>query len=213
MVLRRRPIQQKKLCPRCGTPMVGGEEGVKSCPACYYSERTSGESKVGIRIPDEVMFEKKEESKESPIKIYQVVQDNIVSVNCLDSDTVCLVTHKKQNKIWIWKGKYTSPGEVYRAGTAATRLKASEKMYGAHTEMVSEGEEPGNFPNITGVTPEVVSQASAEVTQPEPEISEPVPEITEKKTAEVEKKEVEFEIVKLNEDKELEKKNVKFKVD
>ncbi|NVM02606.1 MAG: hypothetical protein HWN67_09740 [Candidatus Helarchaeota archaeon] len=202
MVLRRRVPPPKKMCPRCASPMIESE-GIKSCPACHYTERSGEKPKTGIKISQEVMFKPVKEDQEPKIKIFYMVQDNMVSTDNLDSDRVCLVADKIQLKIYIWKGKYTSPGEVYRAGTAATRLKTSEKMYGAQTVMVDDGEEPNDFPDITGITG---LAKTLEVQEPEPEIKEPEPE-------EPKKKKVEFEVASLEKDGEVKTKKAEFEVE
>lgn len=223
MVLRRRAPPPKKLCPRCASPMIESE-GIKSCPACHYTEKSAEKPKPSIKISDEVMFKPVSEDKEPKIKIFHMVQDNMVTTDCLDSDRVCLVADKVQTKIWIWKGKYTSPGEVYRAGTAATRLKTSERMYGAQTVMVGEGEEPTDFPDVTGVsglvtTPEVkepepeVKEPEPEIKEPEPEIKQPEVEVKEPEPEEAKKKVVEFEVASLGKDKEITTSKKEFEVE
>ncbi|MFX0138113.1 MAG: hypothetical protein ACFFDN_31005 [Candidatus Hodarchaeota archaeon] len=175
MVLRRRVPPPKKMCPRCASPMIESE-GVKSCPACHYTEKTAEKPKPTIKISDDVMFKPISEDEEPKIKIFQMVKDSMVKTDCLDSDRVCLVADKVQTKIWIWKGKYTSPGEVYRAGTAATRLKTSERMYGAQAVMVDEGEEPADFPDVTGISG---LKKTLEAEETETEIKKPETEVKE----------------------------------
>jgi uncharacterized Zn finger protein (UPF0148 family) len=221
MVLRKRVPPPKKLCPRCASPMIDSE-GIKSCPACHYSERSAEKPKTVIKISQEVMFKPVTEDQESKIKIFYMVQDNMVSTDCLDSDRVCLVADKIQTKIYIWKGKYTSPGEVYRAGTAATRLKTSERMYGAQTVMVDDGEEPSDFPDVTGISGLTktleVQESEPEIKEPEPEIKEPEPEVKEpevevKEPEEHKKKIVEFEVASLGKDSELTTRKAEFEVE
>ncbi len=221
MVLRRRVPPPKKLCPRCASPMIESE-GIKSCPACHYTERSGEKPKTEIKISQEVIFKPVKEDQEAKLKIFYMVQDNMVSTDCLDSDRVCLVADKIQTKIYIWKGKYTSPGEVYRAGTAATRLKTSEKMYGAQTIMVDEGEEPSDFPDVTGISglaktievqePEV-KEPKPEIKEPEPEVKEPEIEVKEPEPEEPKKKIVEFEVVSLGKDGEETTKKAEFEVE
>ena len=213
MVLRRRVPPPKKLCPRCASPMLD-EEGIKSCPACHYTEKTVVKEKSAIKISDDVMFKPLKEDKEPKIKIFHMVQDSMVKTDCLDSDRVCLVADKVQTKIWIWKGKYTSPGEVYRAGTAATRLKTSERMYGAQTVMVNEGEEPSDFPDVTGISGLAktmeVQEPEPKFKEPKPTIKEPEVEVKEPEPEEPKKKRVEFEVASIGKDGEIITKNKEF---
>ena len=68
----------------------------------------------------------------------------------------------RKNTIWLWKGKNARPKTVYDAGTAATRLKTSEKMFASKLVRVEEGEEPANFPDISGKQPiskEMIAEA------------------------------------------------------
>ncbi|MHA1784457.1 MAG: hypothetical protein ACTSVE_04620, partial [Candidatus Helarchaeota archaeon] len=162
MVIRDFHKKPRSLCPRCGGPMLeekdeNGNVKYKKCPACHYTVGldTKKEEPKGIKIKMDEPIEEKSED----ILIFHMVKDDMVKASELDSDHVSLVADKKQNIIFIWKGKFTSPGERFRAGTAATRLKSSERMYGAKTIMVDEGEEPDNFPDLTATAKKAEEEA------------------------------------------------------
>lgn len=210
MVLRKMPPPPKKLCPRCGSPMLTSEEGIRNCIICHFSEKILGKTATGIKISDEVTYKPIIKEEGPPIKIFKMVKDDIIKTDCLDSDHVCLITDTKQTKIWIWKGKFTSPGEVYRAGTAATRLKASERMYTAQTQMIDEENEPTDFPKIKKGKSGGIIESKPEVEEPEPELEKPEVEIKEEEP-EIREEEPETKEAELKEEKEeLEEIGVEF---
>ncbi|MHA1266467.1 MAG: hypothetical protein ACTSRS_14630 [Candidatus Helarchaeota archaeon] len=152
---------KRKLCPRCGSPLMDMETHLK-CPLCGYTKSSGSKPKVVIRFDESEGPKKREE-----IKIFQVTPSGLTTVKSLESSSVFLITDPAQNTIWLWKGKYARPKAVYDAGTAATRLKTSEKMYSAKLERVEEGEEPSNFPNVSGssqISSEMISEAKEAIT-------------------------------------------------
>ncbi|MHA1753695.1 MAG: hypothetical protein ACTSYZ_15120 [Candidatus Helarchaeota archaeon] len=136
-------MQQKKLCPRCGSPM-NEENDYLVCPICHYTRREKGEEEIttSIKIQDtEVEKEKKE------LKIFQITKEGVVSTKSLDSRGIFIITDPDNNTLWIWKGSnLSSPMLSYKAGTESTKLKSSEKMYSAKIVHIEEGTEPPEFP-------------------------------------------------------------------
>ncbi|TFG05044.1 MAG: hypothetical protein EU536_03075 [Promethearchaeota archaeon] len=146
---------KRKLCPRCGSPLMEYEKYLK-CSICGYTKTSEG-PKLVIKFDEEAAQPKKDE-----IKIFQVSASGLTTVKSLDSTNVYLITDPKQNIIWLWKGSGANPKMVYDAGTAATRLKTSEKLYSSKLERIDEGEEPANFPVIPGrqaISTEMVAEA------------------------------------------------------
>ncbi|MHA1315472.1 MAG: hypothetical protein ACTSSI_13025 [Candidatus Helarchaeota archaeon] len=157
MVYKPPSVKPPSLCPRCGGPLVSitddeGNVKGKRCPACGFVT-----SKGAAARPEtiKIRMDEPKKSKEERISIFKMVQDDVAPTTELSSDNVCLILDRDQNKIFIWKGKYTSPGERYRAGTAATRLKSRERLYGAATVIVDEGEEPADFPDLSKLKSQV----------------------------------------------------------
>ncbi|NHI92383.1 MAG: hypothetical protein EAX96_07750 [Candidatus Lokiarchaeota archaeon] len=208
MVIRDFHKKPRSLCPRCGGPMIeekdeeSGQIKFKKCPACGYITGSGEPSEpVGIKF----RMDEKIEDKKEKILIFHQKGDNIIKATNLDSDTVALVADKNQNIIFVWKGKFTSPGERYRAGTAATRLKSSERMYGAQTIMVDEGEEPKNFPDLKGAAKETEEKAKKEA---EEEAKRKAEEEAKRKVEDEKKKKLEMKKKKIKKPRkaDLEKK-------
>lgn len=147
MVIRDYHKKPKSLCPRCGSPMTENkdEDGNligKTCPACHFSTFTAAAT---------LRFKEEEEIIKAPeLMMYNVLGDSLVKTDKLESDNVVLILDRKKNTIWIWKGKNSSPRTYYTAGTQATKLKTTEKIYGAKIQNVQEGEEPASFLEIMG---------------------------------------------------------------
>jgi ribosomal protein S27AE len=147
---------KRKLCPRCGSPLMDMGKFLK-CPLCGYSKSLESETRTVIKYaePDAV------KKKVAP-KIFQVLPSGLSAASQLATDGVYLITDPEKNTIWLWKGTESRPKDVYNAGTAATRLKTSEKMYSANLVRVDEGNEPPEFPSVSGKEPiskEMVSEA------------------------------------------------------
>ncbi|MFX1451049.1 MAG: hypothetical protein ACFFCM_09415 [Promethearchaeota archaeon] len=148
MVIRDFRKKPKSLCPRCATPMVENkdEDGnitSKTCPACKFS--TLAGPKKALKFKEEVETKKVEE-----LKMYKLVGDGVEITYKLESDDVVLVLDRKDNNIWVWKGKNASPRSYYAAGTQATKLKTAERMYGAKIQNIEEGNEPIVFIDLVG---------------------------------------------------------------
>ncbi|MHA1648858.1 MAG: hypothetical protein ACTSYB_01600 [Candidatus Helarchaeota archaeon] len=160
---------KRKLCPRCGSPLLSVGKVLK-CPLCGYTQMQEGEApKVTIRYTEPEVLKKEEPT----IKIFQVLPSGVSPAPTLESDNVYLIADHAQNTIWLWKGSRARPRDVYNAGTAATKLKTSEKMYSAKLVHVEEGDEPPEFPEVAGksiIREEMVSEAKeAIVIKPPPE--------------------------------------------
>ncbi len=125
------------------------------CALCGYTLASEEPPKVAIRFEDTDQTK----SKEAKAKIFQVLPSGLSSASSLESDSVYLVADPSKNTIWLWKGKSARPGDVYNAGTAATKLKAAEKIYSAKLVRVEEGDEPPEFPEIGAMSKEMVSEA------------------------------------------------------
>ncbi|MHA1277027.1 MAG: hypothetical protein ACTSQI_07305 [Candidatus Helarchaeota archaeon] len=145
---------KRKLCPRCGSPLMNMGSFLK-CPLCGYTHALEEAPKIVIKYDETSKGEKKEEKP----KIFQVLPSGLSSATSLESDSVYLVADPAQNTVWLWKGKSARPGDVYNAGTAATKLKTAEKMYSAKLVRVEEGEEPAEFPEIGEISKDMVSEA------------------------------------------------------
>ncbi|MFX1295297.1 MAG: hypothetical protein ACFFD2_10650 [Promethearchaeota archaeon] len=162
---------KRKLCPRCGSPLMDMGKRIQ-CHLCGYSLAQEGEGpKVAIKYTEPEVLKKKSER----IKVFQVTYTGTIPVNSLNPDGVFLILDPAQNIIWLWKGSNSSARIVYNAGTAATKLKASEKLYSSKLVHVSEGEEPSTFPSeaIEGklrISKEMVEEAKdALLIEPPPE--------------------------------------------
>ena len=142
---------KRKLCPRCGAPMMSKSETVRYCPVCHFTESTT-RSEIKIKID---MEEKKEAAPK--VEIYRVTAAGATKETSLESESSYVVVDRISNILWIWKGAQSSAGEAYKAGVQSTKLKSSLKMYSAEIKRVEEGEEPDNFPEI-GEEVKVVEQ-------------------------------------------------------
>ena len=115
---------KRKLCPRCGSPLMDMGNFLK-CPLCGYSKLHEGEEpRVAIKYAETEVSKKGKE-----VKMYQVTTSGIVPSNALEKTGVFLITDPGKNTIWLWKGSEARPKTVYDAGTAATKLKTTEKLY------------------------------------------------------------------------------------
>ncbi|MHA1360716.1 MAG: hypothetical protein ACTSRC_21550, partial [Candidatus Helarchaeota archaeon] len=124
---------KKKLCPRCGSPMMTKSETLKYCPVCHFTE-SSAKTTIKIKMTDEV------KEKERPeIELYQVSAGEVTKATRLESGFAYVIVDHKQNILWIWKGSKCSPGDA---------LKSSLKIYSAAIKQIEEGDEPDNFPTI-----------------------------------------------------------------
>lgn len=133
---------KKKLCPRCGSPMMDKSETLKYCPVCHFSESTL-KSELKINIEEE-----SEASKTPEIELLKVTKTGISIESSLESEYSFVVVDRKANTLWIWKGSKSSPGDAYKAGVETTKLKSSLKMYSAQIKRVEEGDEPAEFPSL-----------------------------------------------------------------
>lgn len=131
---------KRKLCPRCGSPLME-DEGTFRCHLCGYSK--GGES-VRATIKYAEPEARKKATKE--VKLYKVLPSGITSATELEKTGVFLVADSENNTIWLWKGADAKAKDVYNAGTAATKLKTSEKLFSAKLTHVEEGSEPMEFP-------------------------------------------------------------------
>ena len=154
---KRHLTDKRKLCPRCGSPLMAVGSYLK-CSLCGFAKPLEGEGgRVAIKYTEVEEAKKKDE-----IKLFQVTASGITSATSLESDGVYLVIQPAKDLIWLWKGSKARPKTVYDAGTAATRLKTSEKMYSAQLKRVEEGEEPIDFPDVSGTSPiseEMIAEA------------------------------------------------------
>ena len=159
---------KRKLCPRCGSPLMESS-GYLRCPMCGYTKAQEGTApKIVIRYDDT------EATKKTEMKIFQVTSSGTTAARSLESDHVYLITDPAQNTIWLWKGQNARPKAVYDAGTAATRLKSSEKMFSAKLVRIEEGEEPSDFPDVASgkqpISTEMIAEAKEAITiDPPPE--------------------------------------------
>ncbi|HUX98842.1 MAG TPA: hypothetical protein VMV49_04765, partial [Candidatus Deferrimicrobium sp.] len=158
---------RKLLCPRCGSPLMDMGKFLK-CPLCGYSKSHEAEIRTVIKYAEPDAVKKKVEPK-----IFQVLPSGLSAATQLESDGVYLVTDPEKNTIWLWKGTESKHKDVYNAGTAATKLKASEKLYSASLVRVEEGDEPPEFPSVSGktaISKEMISEAQEALTvEPPPE--------------------------------------------
>ncbi len=135
---------KRKLCPRCGSPLMALGSHLK-CSLCGYSQPIEGEEKrVAIKFTEGAIAKKK-----VGLKMFKVLPSGVASANSLESDGVFLITDPNQDTIWVWKGSGAKPRIAYDAGTAATRLKSAEKLYSARIVQIEEGNEPSNFPDLS----------------------------------------------------------------
>ncbi|MHA1266190.1 MAG: hypothetical protein ACTSRS_13235, partial [Candidatus Helarchaeota archaeon] len=130
---------KKKLCPRCGSPMMQKSETVKYCPVCHFSESSV---KTTLKIK---MEEEKETETVPKVEILKVTKAGTTKEMSLESEYSYVVVDRAANVLWIWKGAKSSPGDAYKAGVETTRLKSSLKMYSAQVKRVDEGDEPIEF--------------------------------------------------------------------
>jgi len=147
-------MPEKKLCPRCGSPMSKKEEYL-ICPICHYTRKEKEDTSTvsEIKIVD---TEVKKEVKQG--KIFQITNEGAVPVKKLESRGIYIITDPENNIIWIWKGSnLSSPRLAYKAGTESTKIKSSERLYGAKIVHVEEGTEPPEFPSqyLPGTTKEI----------------------------------------------------------
>lgn len=150
---------KRKLCPRCGSPLMDKGKYL-SCAMCGYTLADS-EPKTVIKFTEPAA-----PKKEQKIKIFQVTATGTTPANTLESGNVYLVSDPAQDTIWLWKGSGAKHSIVYNAGTAATKLKTTEKMYASKLVRVDEGDEPSEFPDITqtaAISKEMVSEAKEAV--------------------------------------------------
>ena len=152
MVYRDFHKKPRSLCPRCGSPMMSeideeGNEKYKKCPTCGFVQSSSKQPVLKFKDTVDAPLP---ESKRPKIVIYDVLETGISQTTELNSNNTCLVLDRENKIIWVWKGKNASPRLAYNAGTQATRLKSSEKIYGAKIETIEEGSEPSNFPKKVG---------------------------------------------------------------
>ncbi|MDD1777333.1 MAG: hypothetical protein LUQ65_04120 [Candidatus Helarchaeota archaeon] len=131
---------KRKLCPRCGSPLMD-EEGTLRCHLCGYSKGAEG-ARATIKYAEPEA--RKKATKE--VKLYKVLPSGITSATELEKTGVFLVADSENNTIWLWKGAEAKAKDVYNAGTAATKLKTSEKLFSAKLTHVEEGKEPMEFP-------------------------------------------------------------------
>ncbi len=178
--------QKKKLCPRCGSPMMQKSETLKYCPVCHFSESSA---KVAISVKVD-LDEKKEELPK--VEIMQVTKTGIVKEYSLESENSYVVIDRNSNTLWIWKGAASSPGDAYKAGVETTKLKSGLRMYSAKIKRVEQGEEPDNFPKL-GAELKVAAEAAKAKAAEEQKLRE-AEEIKRKKEAEAKKQQEEAEI-------------------
>jgi len=133
---------KKKLCPRCGSPMMTKSETLKYCPVCHFTE-SSAQTTIKIKMTEETKEEERPE-----VELYQVSAGEVTEASRLESNFAYVIVDRKQNILWIWKGSKCSPGDAYKAGVQTTKLKSSLKMYSAAIKQIEEGDEPDNFPTI-----------------------------------------------------------------
>ncbi len=134
---------KKKLCPRCGSPMMTKSETLKYCPVCHFTE-SSAKTTITIKIAED-----EKEEKQPDIELYQVTASGNVKTSRLESGFAYVIVDRNQNMLWMWKGSKCSPGDAYKAGVQTTKLKSALRMYSASIKQVEEGDEPDNFPSIT----------------------------------------------------------------
>ncbi|GAB4319843.1 MAG: hypothetical protein Kow0069_23490 [Promethearchaeota archaeon] len=78
----------------------------------------------------------------------------------LSSEHIYIIVDKlvKRPRIWVWSGRNANIRERYIAGVSATKIKSKERLYGASIEVVEEGNEPENFPQLKTVPVEEKSK-------------------------------------------------------
>ncbi|NHI92852.1 MAG: hypothetical protein EAX96_10155 [Candidatus Lokiarchaeota archaeon] len=162
MVIRDFHKKPRSLCPRCGSPMMSeldeqGNEKYKKCPTCGFIQSSSKAPVLKFRDTVDAPLP----SKKPSLVIYDVMDNGISQTTELNSNNTCLVLDREQKIIWVWKGKNASPKLAYAAGTQATRLKSSEKLYSAKIETINEGSEPENFPKGAGAKAKASASGSA----------------------------------------------------
>ncbi len=100
------------------------------------------------------------------ISIYKIKKNEVFPSNDteLDSSHIYIIVDQlvKRPRIWVWSGKEASLKERYIAGVSATKIKSQERLYGASIEVVEQGNEPENFPQLDSIQ---VSQASKDEIQ------------------------------------------------
>jgi len=84
------------------------------------------------------------------LTIYKIAGKEIIPTDEyeLEKNKIYIIVDKqvKRTKIWIWSGPNTSNKEKYFAGVSATKIKSSQRLYGANIEVVERGNEPESFP-------------------------------------------------------------------
>ena len=137
---------KRKLCPRCGSPLMEEGEGVYRCHLCGYS-------KGGEGVRPTIKFAEPEAAKKvKETKIYRVTATGMTLTTELERAGVFVIADAENNTIWIWRGAASKPKEAYNAGTAATKVKTSEKLYSAKLIYIDDGSEPPEFPLKAGRT-------------------------------------------------------------
>ena len=86
---------KKKLCPRCGSPMMTKSETLKYCPVCHFSESTK---KTIIKIK---MEEETKEEAAPQVEIYQVSAGGATKASSLESENAYVVVDRSSNTLWI----------------------------------------------------------------------------------------------------------------
>ena len=109
---------KKKLCPRCGSPLMDRGDYL-SCAMCGYSMADPSAPKTEIKFIDAEV-----KKKEVKLKIFQVLSSGTTEATELVTGNVYLLLDFPNNIIWIWKGKGAKPNINYNAGTSATKLKS-----------------------------------------------------------------------------------------
>ncbi|NVM54231.1 MAG: hypothetical protein HWN66_11065 [Candidatus Helarchaeota archaeon] len=133
---------KRKLCPRCGSPMMIKGEATRYCPVCHFSA-SAATTVIKIKMEED------EAAEAAPkIELLRITKSGTTKETNLESDYSYVIVDRKSNTLWIWKGSASSPGDAYKAGVETTRLKSSLKMYSAQIKRVEEGEEPDAFPAL-----------------------------------------------------------------
>jgi len=135
---------KRKLCPRCGSPLMEEGEGIYRCHLCGYLKGGEGHRPV-IKFAEPEAVKKVKETK-----IYRVTPSGMTLASELEKAGVYVIADTDNNIIWIWRGAACKPKEAYDAGTAATKVKTSEKMYSAKLIYIDDGKEPPEFPLKAG---------------------------------------------------------------
>jgi hypothetical protein len=82
------------------------------------------------------------------MKVWIIANDEVqpVDVEALETDHCYIIPIEDKKKIYVWAGSQCPKMKLYKAGTLATKLKSTERLYGFEINNIEQGSEPEDFP-------------------------------------------------------------------